>query len=297
MSMEKNRLHRVLLGVLAVFVVFIGTVVAAAWYLNQGLLSGETSHDFGEMMIEDGRFAVTRRHTFELVNRSAKTQRILGVQPSCGCTEATPSKKVIEPGETIEITTALTLNRSGEKRTHATIIYENEEMQRLHLRGVGRRANPLSTPARALSITDDMPVTLRITLEMSDHDATPGEPRIEAPENAEVEFTGWRQTYAGDASREKPALWKARLRAQQVAPSLPDDAQLMFAMPELSERARLVIPLQTGGRGMIVGDNGSINVKPPNNNPREKQNNETNKNEHDSEHRPTNQDDDSSDSS
>jgi len=66
----------------------------------------KTTHNFGE--ITDGDVVAT---SFKFVNTGKKTLNIVKIKASCGCTATQPSKKVLAPGDSAEIT--VTFNSKG----------------------------------------------------------------------------------------------------------------------------------------------------------------------------------------
>lgn len=78
-------------------------------------------------------------HTFVLRNDGDLTLEIKNIRTSCGCTVASISDKLLEPGETAEVATVLNLkNRKG--RQHKVITVENSDPSqpryRLQLQGM-----------------------------------------------------------------------------------------------------------------------------------------------------------------
>jgi Protein of unknown function (DUF1573). len=75
----------------------------------------QSQYDFG--IIKEG---VLVEHTFKFTNIGKKDLEVLDIRTSCGCTAATPNKKLFKPGESGELSVTFdSKNRSG--RTSRTI--------------------------------------------------------------------------------------------------------------------------------------------------------------------------------
>lgn len=74
---------------------FVLTLLTMSAYAQGGKIAfTKTIHDFGN--IQEGTIAT---YTFEFTNEGKRPLRLLGVQPSCGCTTPEYSKEPVEPGK------------------------------------------------------------------------------------------------------------------------------------------------------------------------------------------------------
>ena len=68
----------------------------------------------------------TVNHTFIIKNIGVSTLNISQVKPACGCTVANISSKVVEPGETSEITANLSLKGKTGRQSKYMTVYSND---------------------------------------------------------------------------------------------------------------------------------------------------------------------------
>jgi hypothetical protein len=91
------------IALLTLFVLLLGATAAPAdgWAEKMFEDGKKTSHDFGNVPRGAQLF-----HRFTITNIYAVPMEITGIVPSCGCTEAKPSKRVLAPREsaTIDVT-------------------------------------------------------------------------------------------------------------------------------------------------------------------------------------------------
>ncbi len=98
----------------------------------------EPVYDFGTMDNAD-----TVKHTFVIKNTGDTSLDIERVKPSCGCTVANISQKIIPPGETAEITANMSLKGRNGPISKSIIIHSNDPKQpqfRLALAGTATTA-------------------------------------------------------------------------------------------------------------------------------------------------------------
>ncbi|MGI9432441.1 MAG: DUF1573 domain-containing protein, partial [Myxococcota bacterium] len=150
--MSKSRLHKLAL-VMVALVVLAGAAAVFGLVLGQGPLRGETSHDFGLIVIEDRE--EIREHTFELVNDGDQPVHVLAAHPSCGCTAVRMNQRVVEPGAVWELVASFSLKGSGHKKAHIDLLLEiggEEQEQVLWVEGVGRRQKTVWSAERTMRL-------------------------------------------------------------------------------------------------------------------------------------------------
>jgi len=202
------------------------------WWLNVGRfpLAGELSHDYGNMPIY-GRSA-SAAHTFHLRNRTGKTITIEKIIPGCGCAEVEESTRVLEPGETVDISVTLTLGRSGRKKTDVTLVLGEAGVQTLWIEGTGRKELSLWLSQRHLELTRGEATPFLLIVEVMSTDAEPETPEVKAPEPVEVEFVGWERLEKRDARTAWAARWRGRFRVALTGGELPAEAELEVRVGE-----------------------------------------------------------------
>lgn len=107
---------------LFVGLLFSGGVVSAE------LVCDKPVYDFGER--DEGSMVL---HTFIVRNEGASSAIIERVKTTCGCTAATPSSKVVQPGATVEIKAAINLKKRTGLQSKNIYLYQKGKAQRLTL--------------------------------------------------------------------------------------------------------------------------------------------------------------------
>jgi hypothetical protein len=135
--MSSKIIKRVLVCLVCVAVVLAAGGFAYYWFLIRGPLAGDTSHDFGEVVVTGAKIDVS--HTFHLVNRTDGVLTIDRVIPECGCVHIAPSKAVVEPGRSLDVVATLSVSATGSKTTPIRMIFDTGKVQFLHVTATGRR--------------------------------------------------------------------------------------------------------------------------------------------------------------
>jgi len=134
------------------------------------------SFSFGEVVVSP---PTSLSHTFEFVNRSSKTMRLLDVKPSCGCSVWKAEQREFKPGEKGTVELDLRVNGSGPTSVFADLLWSTGQKSRVTLAAMAKVSRELR---------------LSKTL-------------LEEPAGVPCEFAA---TYIDQAGREPPALeWKA----------------------------------------------------------------------------------------
>jgi len=115
------------------------------------------------------------KHTFVIKNNGVSTLNISRVKPACGCTVANISSKVLEPGQTAEITANLSLKGRTGRQTKPMTVYSNDPAApqfRLTLQGTAVSEVTISPTAISLgSLNEGQQVTREVSIKNSS--ATP----------------------------------------------------------------------------------------------------------------------------
>ena len=116
-------------------------------YGQEALSFDETNFSFGEINEQDGPVD----HTFNFVNNSPDSIRILGVRASCGCTTPAWTKDIVPPGGSGSITARYNpLNRPGSFRKSLSVSTSVPSIKStLYING--------SVKPRPRTVEDDLP--------------------------------------------------------------------------------------------------------------------------------------------
>ena len=108
----------------------------------------EPTFDFGSLDNSQ-----TVKHTFIVKNAGTDTLNISRVKPACGCTVANISSKVVEPGQTTEITASLNLKgRTGRQLKPMTVYSNDPKAPQFRLTLQGSAVTELTVSPTAVSL-------------------------------------------------------------------------------------------------------------------------------------------------
>lgn len=174
--MNKKTVHRWFVCIVCLAAVLTTGGFAYYWFLVRGPLAGDTSHDFGEVVVTGAKAEVS--HTFRLVNRTHRTITINRVIPECGCVQVTPGSAVVEPGEHVELNAVLSVYATGSKTTPIQLIMDEGKVQFLHVKARGRRVDagadqPMAPAPRTMEAEKD---ANRLPLPKDRPDSAPADP-------------------------------------------------------------------------------------------------------------------------
>ncbi len=97
------------------------------------IFAPETNHHFGD--IQEGKLI---KYNFVIKNKGDADLKIVKVRASCGCTAATPAKKILPPGDSTNIMiTFNSAHRSGLQRKHVYIYSNDTENPQMRLSFTG----------------------------------------------------------------------------------------------------------------------------------------------------------------
>ena len=223
-----RRVRRLLL--LLVPLVLFAALGWGWWYMAVGRypLRGDLRHDFGEIPIY-GRSSGAD-HTFHLRNVTGRTIVIEQIHQSCGCTDVHASTRTVEPGASVDINVTLSLARAGKKSASVSLVLSDFGVQRLWVRGLGRKELSLWPNQYALHVARDAPTPLLIFAAIQSSNDQPQAPTIESPEGVAVSFVGWEQVKERDERRQTAAEWRGTFMVELQADTLPADASLRIGL-------------------------------------------------------------------
>lgn len=125
----------------------LAIVMASSVMAAPQITSKQPDHDFGKL---DSRQIV--KHTFVLTNSGDEDLHIKEVKPACGCTTAALDKKVLAPGDSVDIKAQLSI-KGAKGRVHKEISVESDDpaMPKLLLTLHGEAISPITvTPTQIL---------------------------------------------------------------------------------------------------------------------------------------------------
>ena len=248
--MDRRTLHRLVLGITLVAMVGAGAWLAGSWWLSRGPFTGTMRHDFGIVPVGD-EMAVAS-HTFRLINASDRVVRVEKFWTSCGCTTHDLVPSTYAPGEALEFTVSLALNRSRLRETWVRLQLADGRLITFNLRGQGRRTQAISAVPPFIQLTEGMPrIVLRIELELFDG-SVPPDPEVAPPVHMAATWSGWTLRRRARRSTREPAIWSGDLslsldgappeaESELVVRVDPDQELLIPVNPETP------IPIPSGG--------------------------------------------------
>ena len=235
-----GRQLRVAGGLLLLVLVLTGAVYGVWWYIvGRSVLAGDHSIDFGTAQFVGE--PVTFKHTFVLTNRKGRPIEIRDVRTTCGCAVAELSTRMLEPGESVEIASTLTLKNEGLKTARIFLIYdEGFERDTLRLRGAAQRKQRLSVAPGPAKLGPGALVERVIFYVDYDGNDLPPAPSITAPAEVRAEFTQWTQMTRRRKAKGLPARWRGEIRLSLAGEALPDDAAVVVSVgPDQKASIRL----------------------------------------------------------
>ncbi len=228
----------------AILILVLAAIVGIAYsvyYFTVGrpLLAGRHHHAFG--IVDLAGKPVTLEHSFVLTNRTSRTIKIQNIKTSCGCTVASHSTDILEPGRSARITAKLTLSNDGRKKARIYLDCGDRGVEVLHLEAVARRLQRLLALRETVILEPGRPIERSIVYLDYDSNDQPPSPRITAPPGIRAEFTQWTQVKRRQRTKALPARWRGTVQIEQLAPTLPDDAALIIRVGPDQE---LTIPVE-----------------------------------------------------
>ncbi len=228
----------------AILILVLAAIVGIAYgvyYFTVGrpLLAGGHHHAFG--IVELAGKPVTLEHSFVLTNRTSRTIKNENIKTSCGCTVASPSADILEPGHSAQIAAKLTLSNDGRKKARIYLDCGDRGVEVLRLEAVARRLQRLLAPRETVILEPNRPIERTIFYLDYDSNDQPPLPRITAPPSVRAEFTQWTPVKRRQRTKALPARWRGTVQIEQLAPTLPDDVALIIRVGPDQE---LTIPVE-----------------------------------------------------
>ncbi|MHC4350809.1 MAG: DUF1573 domain-containing protein [Planctomycetota bacterium] len=222
-----GRQLRVLGGMLLLLSVISGVTYGVWWYtVGRPVLAGDNKVDFGTAQLVGE--PVTFKHTFLLTNRKRRPIEIRDIKTTCGCAVAEPSTRILEPGDSVEIASALTLKRDGRKAARIFLIYDDgTERDTLRLHGAAQMKQRLSVAPGPAALGPGTLLQRVIFYVDYDGNDLPPAPLITAPAEVRAEFTQWTQMTRRRKAKGLPARWRGEVRLSLAGESLPDGAEVV----------------------------------------------------------------------
>lgn len=192
-------------------------------------LSGQTSHDFGEVRY-DGTVAELR-HTFHLTNDSRDIINIVDTVSSCGCTVAEVSSTELDPGETVEIDITLKLTQAILRRETVWLRLGDGETVTLAVEALARRIQDFYSLQEAVFLRDEPEDIVLVATDL-DTDVPPADPLVRvSTSSASAAFHGWQRVFRHDKAAGRPARWQGIVRVERsTTAQLPRDAHVTISI-------------------------------------------------------------------
>ena len=230
METDNNPSPRLLLRVVLVgLLVLVCTAGLTWWFIQWRMappLSGNQSHDFGEVAIVSSPTWVD--HTFMLTNTSGKDLTIRRAVPDCGCTEIGAFNHEVPAGQDVRIPVRLKLVRSVVEGAKVTLTFGEAPPMSLQVTARGRRDLPLqSTPTR-MRLRPGQTLALSLTLERWADDG--GQlPTLQEPADLTVDAGPWKQVRRPQRARGTPQVDEQSLLVTANDNASPGVVALQFA--------------------------------------------------------------------
>ncbi len=219
--MQHKKLHLLAIAVVVLITGYGGWFVYSNT-LGRPLLEGETTHEFGVVLLEGPITEVT--HVFELVNNTDEIIHIKDLKSTCKCTTPALEDRQILPGKTMTLTATLEVRDSGLQKAGINLLLGDDRVQTLFVSAVGRRKNPLNYQGRYIELRMGLPSNLPIECETYDGKTEPPPLRVRTPEGVSATFKRWKLTELYEPEWQDPAVWEAELIVTRNKLELsPDD--------------------------------------------------------------------------
>lgn len=123
------------------------------------------SHDFGEVLLDDG--SVRLEHDFVVSNPSEQALTIVKITTSCGCVKAEVEQSELGPGEVTTLRAAIDVAGVGRTEQSATIAFSDGSIAKYWLHAIGTRSLQLHVIPLRHRITRSSR-SIRMTLQVVD---------------------------------------------------------------------------------------------------------------------------------
>ncbi len=220
--MDRRTIHRIAILILATAGLSTAVVIVLIVTLGGSVLEGESHYDYGVVLIDAP--SSTFEHTFHLINESDETIVIESARPSCSCTTAELSTKILEPGDVVDVATRMTLRASAHREISVTLALDNDQIHRLWVEAGGRLRQQLRSTATFLRVAPGSSAMMVVWVEVWEDIEDAPEPTLVTPEGVTAKFTRWDLHRKGNERQGLPASWSGRIVVEQQADALPEGA-------------------------------------------------------------------------
>lgn len=220
--MDKRTIHRIAILILAVVGIATAGVIALVLTFGGSVLEGESRHHFGTVLLDSP--SSTFEHTFHLINGSDKTIVIDSAKPSCSCTTAELSPRILEPGDAVDVTTRMTLKASAHRKITVTLDLVDDGLHDLQIEANARLRQQLRSNATFLRLASGGSAMTTVWVEVWDDPENAPEPKLVTPEGVTAKFMRWDLQRKGNEQYGTPASWSGKIVIEQESQALPTDA-------------------------------------------------------------------------
>lgn len=212
--MQRNPLTFIACALLGLVMMGIAMWVAVV-VATRGPFVGQTSHDFGTVMMPPGE-KVRLEHTYRLTNRMGKAVTVQAVRPDCGCLTSITGPTTVEPGGLFELPIVMSTS-SRQKKVLIHLDLGDDGMQTLRATAAIRYEPRLTSSVKHLTLGAARITDAPITAYIYDTYDQPAAPEITATEGLRVTFSGWHQARRPNDPRVVPCVWEGRISVNQDA--------------------------------------------------------------------------------
>jgi hypothetical protein len=226
MSIQKESRGSLQQQAIAIVVVLLFVGLGIWMLLSRAPFGGPRVHDFGLVSFEEPPHRL--QHIFELTNEGSAPIQIVKSKSTCGCTQATVSGEIVQPGEVLDVPVSLRLDRSGDKEGVVTIFFDTGGSIDLTVRARG-------LPRRTLRLTPDIvrlrpPLGIGTTRLRMESAETPPMPSVTVPDLLTASVAPWKQVgFAEEESGIHPSwMSTVTVKAEGEWPLAGQKIQFLF---------------------------------------------------------------------
>ncbi|MCI0350305.1 MAG: DUF1573 domain-containing protein [Acidobacteriales bacterium] len=196
--------------------------------LSPTILEGALSHDFGDIMFRPPR--VDASHVFRVTNVTDEPVTVEEVRTSCGCTAATISKRLLNPGESADLPVTLSFSQPGRRSESVWLALNESRMARLTIAGAAVAPNAAWCTHKSVHLGDGKPHAVTVIYTNEADEPAPPVPIVSAPLDVHVEIGEWVLVHASDRESARKARWHLPLTITGSRPVRFDD-RIEFTLP------------------------------------------------------------------
>lgn len=208
--------------------VLAGGAALTLFLVTRGPLSGDRSHDFGDVLLENKN--VTMTHEFQLTNRLAETVVIRAARPECGCVGAPSGAIVVAPGQTIVFPVTMR-PPAGNKEVMIRLDLGDHGLMVLRVSATGHLPSRLSALPREITLQPGATANVTIGGFIYETDEQPPPPVVSAPSGLKATFSGWRLLFRPQNFVTAPVQYEGQLTLSHDANARIIDAEVSLTVP------------------------------------------------------------------